>query len=128
MCRRPLEFATRIDGVLEEIPEVAHWLDEIAASNCLAEPVAFALQVCAEELLSNIVRHGGRRVAAGPSGKRSQTTLVNVSVKVSIEPTTVRLTVEDDGKPFDVAAAEAHRMPTRLDRQFDVLYRRDARR
>ncbi|MFN3891515.1 MAG: ATP-binding protein [Beijerinckiaceae bacterium] len=84
-------------GVMSEVVATAQWLDELAARNELPGDAVFALQVCAEEILTNIVRHGGN---PGP----------NIEVALNVSPERLELTIEDDGAPFDVTQAEPRRV------------------
>ncbi|MGO8954289.1 MAG: SpoIIE family protein phosphatase [Rhodomicrobium sp.] len=78
----------------------AGWLAEICAREAIADDVAFAMDVCLEELFSNIVRHGGP--GASPLSK--------VGLSIKIEPGRTRMTVTDDGRPFDVSQAPAQKI------------------
>jgi anti-sigma regulatory factor (Ser/Thr protein kinase) len=74
-----------------ETVATARWLDTIAAEQALPGETAYAMQICLEELLGNVLRHGGDDRHA--------------SVSVEIDPNRLAMTVEDDGRPFDVASA-----------------------
>ncbi len=82
-------------GTTSAVIETEKWLDEIGREQKLPPEVAFALQTCAEELLTNIVKHGGR-------------SLPDIDLTLKVHRDRVVLVVEDDGQPFDVAAAPAH--------------------
>jgi anti-sigma regulatory factor (Ser/Thr protein kinase) len=84
----------RFNGSMGEIINTAHWLDGIAISNDLPADTVFALQVCAEEILTNIVRHCG---SSGPQ----------IEIDVRVDPHHVELVIVDDGEAFDVASAPA---------------------
>lgn len=100
-------------GTIEGISLAAQWVDTIAADRQLPEQLVFALQICVEELLTNIVRHGGTE----SSGNLSEVPIPPLNVEISISANTecVSMTVEDDGKPFDVVNAPAHRIDQPLD-------------
>jgi anti-sigma regulatory factor (Ser/Thr protein kinase) len=68
------------------------WLERIASEQGLPEKIRFALQVCAEELLTNVLKHSGR------SDPR-------VDVTLTIGTGKIELLVVDDGAPFNIAAA-----------------------
>jgi serine/threonine-protein kinase RsbW len=68
-------------GTIDDISAAAQWVDTIAAEQQFPEQLVFALQVCLEELLTNVVR----------------------------------MSVEDNGKPFDIVNAPAHRIDQPLD-------------
>jgi anti-sigma regulatory factor (Ser/Thr protein kinase) len=91
-----------LSGSLAEIATAAEWVDEVASAIELPSEKSYALRVCAEELLTNIFRHGG----SGSS---------KIHLTVARFPDRIELAVEDDGKPFDVSAAT----PRRVDRPLD---------
>jgi serine/threonine-protein kinase RsbW len=95
-------------GTLGDISAAARWVDTITAAEQLPEQLVFALQICLEELLTNIVRHGGPQ----SGGNLSEIPIppLNVEITISIGAERVSLAVEDDGKPFDVVNAPAHRI------------------
>lgn len=88
-------FPATIDGAVE----ASGWLHGVAAHERLSDKLIFALEVCLEELFTNVVRHGG-----GASATR---TPLSVGVGLSLEPDAVEMVLEDNGQPFDVSGAEA---------------------
>ena len=100
-------------GTIDGISAAARWADTIAAGQQFPEQLVFGLQICLEELLTNIVRHGG----AKSSGDLSEVAMppVNVEITISTSAQGVSMTVEDDGKLFDVVNAPAHRIDQPLD-------------
>ena len=100
-------------GTIDDISAAAQWVDTIAADQQFPEQLVFALQICLEELLTNVVRHGG----AESSGDLSDVPIppLNVEITISTSAQGVIMTVEDDGKPFDVVNAPAHRIDQPLD-------------
>ena len=95
-------------GTIGDVSAAAHWVDTIAADRQLPEQLVFAVQICLEELLTNIVRHG----VAESGGNLSHAAMppVNVQITISTSAQGVNMTIEDDGKPFDVVNAPAHRI------------------
>lgn len=89
-------------GSLANISEAARWVDQIVADRKLPDDKAYALKVCLEEILTNIVRHGG-----SPSPK--------IVLGLALFQNGLKLTVEDDGKPFDLATSP----PRRVDRPLE---------
>lgn len=83
-----------------EIAAAADWIDDIAAAEKLPAPIVYAMRLCLEELLSNTIRHGGASQA---------------EVEVSLAGDALRMVIEDNGKPFDVAAAPARHVDKPLD-------------
>ena len=93
---------------MEDISVAAQWVNTVTADQQLPEQIVFALQVCLEELLTNIVRHG--ETESSDDLSRVAIPPVNVEIDISISAQRVSMTVEDDGKPFDVVNAPAHRI------------------
>ena len=100
-------------GTIDGISSAAQWFDTIAADQQFPGQLVFALQICLEELLTNIVRHGG----AESGGDLSEVPIPPLNMEISIIASAERvsMTVEDDGKPFDVVNAPAHRIDQPLD-------------
>ena len=78
---------------LPEIDRAAAWLDEFAACVDIAPDVTSKFHVVLDELLSNIIRHGGP--AVGP-----------VRLRLRRLPDAVELAVIDEGPPFDMSQFE----------------------
>jgi serine/threonine-protein kinase RsbW len=96
-------------GTMDGIFAAGQWLTMIATDQELPEQTVFALQLCLEELLSNIVRHGGTG-HWDSSGDVSQNRVppLNIVVALDIDPQRIIMTVEDDGKPFNIENASVH--------------------
>ncbi len=79
---------------LEDLVRVLPWAQALAARYSVPADTQFAIQLCLEEALSNIVRHGYR-------GQPNQ------SITVECAPAAAELvfTVEDKAPPFDPFAA-----------------------
>ena len=93
-------------GAISEIPCAATWVESIAAELALPEPQAFAIQVCLEELMSNILRHGrGSSETYWPQTDSTDSLLISVTIDAL--PDRIAMTVEDNGRPFNVAHAPA---------------------
>jgi len=71
------------------------WLRELGARHGLGEEPQYSLDLCANELLANIVEHG----SGGPARE--------IQLEFLLEQDAVRLTVIDDGPPFDPLAYPA---------------------
>jgi hypothetical protein len=68
-------------GAISEIPCAATWVESIAAELALPEPQAFAIQVCLEELMSNILRHGrGSSESYWPQTDSTDSLLISVTI------------------------------------------------
>ncbi len=86
---------------IAETAAATRWIEDIAAANGLPGATAYAMQLCLEELLGNILRHG--------SGNR------RAKVAVALLSDRVRMTVEDDGAPFNVVSAPVKHVQGTLD-------------
>lgn len=100
-------------GTIDDISAAAQWVDTIAAEQQFPEQLVFGLQICLEELLTNIVRHGGAKSSGDLSGIVMPPVNVEITIKTSAQG--VGMTIEDDGKLFDVVNAPAHRIDQPLD-------------
>jgi serine/threonine-protein kinase RsbW len=103
-------------GSMSQIPAAGSWIESIAADLDLPGPRVFAMQVCLEEIMSNIVQHGGAQSSS--RSYRPQTDQANplvISITVSALADRVIMTVEDNGRPFDVAQAPAKGIDQPLD-------------
>jgi serine/threonine-protein kinase RsbW len=109
----PNTWHKKFVGTIDGISAAAQWVDTIAADQQFPEQLVFALQICLEELLTNVVRHGG----AKSSGDLSEVPIppLNVEISISTSDQRVSMTVEDNGKPFDIVNAPAHRIDQPLD-------------
>ncbi len=87
-----LSFSPTLEGAIA----AERWLCAAAEEAQLPEPVPFAMQVCLEELFTNIVRHGDPEGSAGSE----------VSIAIEAGPGLIRMSVEDSGAEFDVTQGE----------------------
>jgi anti-sigma regulatory factor (Ser/Thr protein kinase) len=79
-----------------EIPLVHDALDELAAGHRLPARCVARLHLALEEHLANIIAHGGN---PGPAGR--------ITVRFALEPTALRVEIEDDAGPFNPLYAPA---------------------
>lgn len=103
-------------GAIPEIAAAASWIESIAAELDLPGRLVFAMQVCLEELMSNIVRHGG--VHSSSIAYLPQTDPANpllISITIDALAGRIIMTVEDNGRPFDLAQAVAKRVDRPLE-------------
>jgi anti-sigma regulatory factor (Ser/Thr protein kinase) len=94
---------------MDGLVEACGWIEEVSSGNGLSGEIANSIQVCFEELASNVVRHSGDGLWKDPTvdDAENKTALV-LKVSLSIDDRKAELRLEDNGKPFDVAAAPAH--------------------
>lgn len=94
-------FPATVKGVID----AAAWLETVARAERFPEELSFGIQICAEELFTNVVRHGGGSwVDDDAAGAQAP---VHVTIGVTRGDDAVEVVLEDNGKPFDVAAAQA---------------------
>ena len=103
--RRSLENCWHrvFNGTIVEIQSAARWIESIASELGLPDPQAFAMQLCLEELMSNIVQHGRSPSTPWPQIDSKKPLSISVTVKTLADRIT--MTVEDDGRPFNIAQA-----------------------
>jgi anti-sigma regulatory factor (Ser/Thr protein kinase) len=85
-------FARTLEGAIA----AERWLCVAAEEAQLAESVQFAMQLCLEELFTNIVRHGDPDGAAGSE----------VCIAIEAWASLICMSVEDDGAEFDVTRSK----------------------
>ncbi len=93
---------------LEDLALVLPWLQALADRYALTASTRFAIQLCLEEALSNIVRHGYR-------GRANQSITVECAPSPAGE---LVFTIEDHAPPFDPlapSAADAAPTPQSID-------------
>jgi len=99
---------------VSEIASAASWIESIAASAGFGDTRAFSMQVCLEELMSNIVRHGEERSnSSWPSGPRSDH--LTIAIAIDADADRIIMTVEDNARPFDLGKAVAKKIDRPLD-------------
>jgi len=49
-----------MDSQLSELIRISPWIDKLASQHSIPENVTFAMNLCLEEALSNVIRHGYR--------------------------------------------------------------------
>ncbi len=95
-------------GSIAEIAVATSWIEKIAASLDPSGRVAFAMQICVEELMSNIVRHGGvHSFSTAYLPEADADNPLSISIDIDVLADRIVMTIEDNGRPFDVAKAPA---------------------
>ena len=87
-----------------EVRTAADWLHEVAHQNEVPQNKAIALDQCLDEVLMNIVMHGGSTATNTP-----------VQLSFALTPEVAAITVSDSGKPFDPVNAPAKPKPMTLE-------------
>jgi serine/threonine-protein kinase RsbW len=80
-----------IGSQLSEMERLPAWVESLAAAHGIAESVKFAISLCLEEVVSNVIRHGY-------GNETGQFLTVDCS---SPRPGSYLFTVEDDAAPFN---------------------------
>jgi serine/threonine-protein kinase RsbW len=89
--RRPLEQSDLVlRNDMSELERMTEWILGVCKRAELSEKAAFALQLCLEEVVTNIIRHGEASARA--------TEIVTSVVRDGAD---IIMTIEDDGGPFD---------------------------
>ncbi len=91
-------------GSIADVTAASAWVERIAATLKLPGKLTFAMQVCLEELMSNIARHG--KVRSCPTETDAHNPL-SISVGIDVRTDRIAMTIEDNGRPFDVEKAPA---------------------
>jgi serine/threonine-protein kinase RsbW len=86
-----------------DLPRLAEWVQAQASEFSMTERQLYAIQLCLEEVVANLVMHA--QPGAGPG--------VAVTVRIEAEP--LRVTVEDDAIPFDPSDVVPAALPTSLE-------------
>ena len=93
-----------INADRSEVRAAADWLHEVAHQYEVPQNKAIALDQCLDEVLMNIVMHGGSSAATTP-----------VQLSFALTPKEAAITVSDSGKPFDPVNAPAKPRPMTLE-------------
>jgi serine/threonine-protein kinase RsbW len=107
------EWRRDFSGAMTAVSGAVGWVGWIASDLDLPEGQAYAMQVCLEELMANVAMHGRMPTAQSDQAEPADPLTVSVSLKVSSEKIT--LTVEDNGRPFDISRAQPRRVEGGLD-------------
>ena len=84
-----------VSGKVESLAEVGQWVDDFTSKSSLTASNNFALQLCCEEVVSNIVKYGSLPQEMADH----QTSTIELSLKA--EGHIVELKVEDSGIAFN---------------------------
>jgi anti-sigma regulatory factor (Ser/Thr protein kinase) len=97
-----------VQAEIAELARIGNWVDALVERWGLPQSMSFAIHLCCEEALSNIVLHGC-------SGRQDETGL-NKDVRLALEcgNDAVTLTIEDHGVAFDPFEVAAPAVPTTI--------------
>ena len=93
-----------IPAKLEELERLATWTEEFGHAAALVPDLVFAIQLCIEEAVANIIMHSG-------AAEREQ----DVAVELVQTGSDVLAIIEDGGRPFDPTAMPDRRVPASLE-------------
>ncbi len=99
----PLVVKSRFPATIDGVTEAAQWLRETAATQALSDKLAFAMEVCLEELGLNVARHGKTGGQGGPVADAIDP--LDLWLSIAIDDRAVELVIEDNGVPFNVSLA-----------------------
>jgi len=91
-------------GAMAAVSGAVGWVASIASDLHLPDGQAYAMQVCLEELMANVAMHGRPPAEQSVQAEKKAEPL-KVSVSVNVSSDKITLTVEDNGRPFDVSRA-----------------------
>jgi anti-sigma regulatory factor (Ser/Thr protein kinase) len=95
-------------GSIADVMAASAWVERIAASLKLPGKLTFAMQVCVEELMSNIARHGkGHSFPTTFPTEKDADNPLSISIDIDVLADRIAMTIEDNGRPFDVEKAPA---------------------
>lgn len=83
---------------LDELALLSPWVESLAAEHAIPASTVFAIELCLEEALSNVVRHGYRGEPDHP-----------ISVEFSARPGELAFVIEDQAPPFDPLTGDLNR-------------------
>jgi len=107
------EWRRDFSGAMTAVSGAVGWVGSIASDLHLPDGQAYAMQVCLEELMANVAMHG--RPPAAQSAQAEKADPLKVSVSVNVSSDRITLTVEDNGRPFDISRARSHGVEGGLD-------------
>jgi serine/threonine-protein kinase RsbW len=89
---------------LSELARIPAWLEQIASSYGISANTQFAIDLCLEEVLTNIILHG---YAGSPNN--------TIVVRCRALPKSILFVVDDEAPPFNPLARQPTPLPSTLD-------------
>jgi len=96
-------FELSVTNDATELPRLTEWLTDIARRLGLPRDIAFRLDLCLHEAVSNVMNHGKRAEEPYP-----------IEVHLLSESDSLTLEIEDDGIPFDPSSVTEIPPPSSL--------------
>ncbi len=94
----------RIRNDSGDLDKLTRWIIEACDAARLSKKTAFAVQLCLDEAVANILEHGKGSARASA-----------IAAALECSDSNVVLEIEDDGEPFDPAMAAAPQAPHTLE-------------
>jgi len=101
-----IEELLTLQSKLSEIALIPAWIEQLASRHGIPKHTQFAMDVCLEEVLSNIIRHGY-------AGAPDHTILVRCTIP---RKDYLTLIVDDEAPPFNPLLSQDFPSPRSLDR------------
>ena len=97
-----------VSGNLHDLEQIGTWVDDFVQRWSLPSSTAFAIQLCCEEVFSNIVRHGLKEGAFADIGEEG------VKLYLDHGNRAVILRIDDQAEAFDPLAVDSPAHPQSL--------------
>jgi anti-sigma regulatory factor (Ser/Thr protein kinase) len=96
-----------VPGALRDLEQIGTWVDDFAQRLSLPASTAFAIQLCCEEVFSNIVRHGLKGSALGEIGEEGEKDENGIKLCLDHVHRSVILRIDDQAEAFDPLAIDS---------------------
>ena len=94
-----------VRGTLDDLVQIGTWVDDFAQRWSLPTSTVFAIQLCCEEVFSNIVRHGPQQSA--PTADHEE----RVKLYLDHGNRAVILRIDDQAEAFDPLSVDSPQYP-----------------
>jgi serine/threonine-protein kinase RsbW len=94
-------------ATLSQIAPASNWVSQACRALCVAEEAIARLDICVNEVVANILSHGGAGALAAPIR-------MQLSVERDLEDGSATLTISDQGIPFDTSRCAVRPAATTL--------------
>jgi serine/threonine-protein kinase RsbW len=95
MLMESTQDSLQLDSQLAELSRVQPWIEALADQYAFGQDVRFAMQLCMEEALANVVMHGYRNEPGHP-----------IVIRSSISAHALHFAIDDKAPPFVPAEPE----------------------
>jgi anti-sigma regulatory factor (Ser/Thr protein kinase) len=94
-----------VRGTLRDLGQIGTWVDDFAQRWSLPASTSFAIQLCCEEVFSNIVRHGLKEIAFDGTDEEGVKLFLDHGNRAVI------LRIDDQAEAFDPLAIDSPQQP-----------------